>query len=232
MSLSPGHLIFDLDGTLVDSAPDLASAINRVLAEEGRRRVALAEVIDMIGDGAPKLVARAFAATGATPDRESLGAIHRRFLAYYDTGLAGESRPYPGVEATLALLRAEGWRFSICTNKPSGPADRLLAAVGLAGWFEVVLGPDRADARKPDPAHVRAVLAAVGCNGGINNAPAVMIGDSHNDVAAGQAAGLAAIAVSYGYGRGDVREFGADHVIDNFAALPMALAALARTGGG
>lgn len=228
MSLPPGHLIFDLDGTLVDSAPDLAAAINQVLAEEGRRAVTLAEVIAMIGDGAPKLVARAFEATGAAPDRDALRAIHQRFLAYYDTGLAGETRPYPGVEATLAVLQAEGWRFSVCTNKPSGPADRLLAAVGLAHWFEVVLGPDRADARKPDPAHVHAVLAAIDGDG----APAVMIGDSHNDVAAGQAAGLAAIAVSYGYGHGDVREFGADHVIDDFAALPAALTALARTGGG
>ncbi len=213
------HVIFDLDGTLIDSAPDLAAALNRVLVEDGRRTLALAEVIGMIGDGAPKLVERALAATGALPGADGVGDIRRRFLAHYDTALAVETRPFPHVEETLARLRDEGWRFAVCTNKPTGPAEKVLAQLALADWFDAIIGPDRVAARKPDPAHVHAVLDEVGAR----HETAVMVGDSPHDVAAARQAGVAAIAVSYGYAGDEIHGAGAHLVIDSFLALPEAL---------
>lgn len=222
MQVPPKHVVFDLDGTLIDSAPDLAAAINRMLADEGRRTLSLPEVTGMVGDGAPRLVERAMAATGAVPDAAGVTRLRDRFLAYYQAAPAVETVPYPGVAETLAALGAAGWRFAVCTNKPTGPAELVLRALGLACWFDAVVGPDRALARKPDPAHVRAVLSALGWD----DADTIMVGDSAHDVAAGRGAGLGAIAVSYGYARGNVHAFGADLVIDEFAALPEALAAL------
>jgi len=218
-------LIFDLDGTLVDSAEDLRVAMNLVLAERDRRALSRDEVIAMIGDGAPALIQRAFAHTGSAVSETALPALRRSFLDHYAAADDVCSRPYPGVEETLERLAAAGLRFAICTNKPEGPANRVLVKMGLRAWIEVVVGGDSVGARKPDPAHVRAVLARV--DGGRAGA-AVMVGDSAHDINAAQGAGLIAIAVSYGYGAPGFADGLADLVIDRFAALPQALERLAR----
>ena len=215
-------IVFDLDGTLVDSAGDLRAAVNRVLADLGRRPLALHEVIAMIGDGAPKLLGRALAATGAVPQGDALAALQHRFIACYLDGVTVHTRPYPDVVPTLARLSAAGFRFAICTNKPGGPARRVVADLEFADDFVAVVGGDEVTARKPHPGHVEAVLAAAGAE----VREAVMVGDSANDIAAGRGAGLPAIAVTYGYGCGGLGAAGATLTIDRFSDLPAALAAI------
>ena len=219
-------VVFDLDGTLVDTLPDLADAINRMLAEEGRPALDSAAVKRMIGDGAMMLVERALAAAGPTPDAEACAAPRRRFLDFYTAAVSRRSRPYAGVVETLGALRTAGLRLGVCTNKPFAPAQRLLADLDLAGFFAAVVGGDSAEAKKPDGRHLLATLDSLGAaHGG-----AVMVGDSAVDMAAARDAGVAVIAVGYGYANVAAAALGADAVIDRFAALPDALARLARRG--
>ncbi|MBL8658670.1 MAG: phosphoglycolate phosphatase [Rhodospirillales bacterium] len=222
-------VVFDLDGTLIDSAPDLRTALNRLLAAEGRRPLALAEVVAMIGDGAARLVERAFAATGE-PAGATVSELTRRFLALYEPHAADETRPVEGVPEALAALRTAGLRLGICTNKPERATWTVLRALGLADHFTAVVGGDSVPgARKPDPAMVFAVLERLGAN----PSEAVMVGDSGNDVAAARAAGLPVIVRAGGYTAIPAAALGADRVIDDVADLPAAIAAFGgRTGAG
>ena len=185
-------LIFDLDGTLVDSVPDLAAAVNRLMATRSLPGFAAPAITAMVGDGAAALVARAFAAHGHPPDAAALAD----FLADYGAHAAEASRPYPGVGEGLAILAARGWRLAVCTNKPEAPARSLLAALGLARYFAAVAGGDSFPVRKPDPAHLLGTLAAAG--GSLPDA--LMVGDHHNDMEAARAAGMPAIFAAWGYG--------------------------------
>jgi phosphoglycolate phosphatase len=185
-------LIFDLDGTLVDSVPDLAAAVNRLMAGRALPGFTEAAVTAMVGDGAAALVTRAFAAHGRPPDSAALDD----FLADYGAHAAIASRPYPGVVDLLPVLAAQGWRLAVCTNKPEAPARTLLAALGLAPFFAAVGGGDSFATRKPDPGHLLGTLAAAGGAA----AQALMVGDHHNDVAAARAAGIPAIFAAWGYG--------------------------------
>ena len=209
-------LVFDLDGTLIDSAPDLLAALNRVLAEEDLPPVALDDVKRMVGDGAAKLVERGFARAGMQPEAARLGALTDRFVGYYEAVVADQTRPFPGVPETLARLAGEGYRLGVCTNKPSGPARDVLAALDLLDFFGVVHGGDSFPVRKPDPQHLRGTLAALAADHGTG----VMIGDSPVDVATARAAGTPVIVHAHGYARVPVAELGADAVLDDFAALP------------
>ena len=184
--------VFDLDGTLVDSAPDLHAALDRLMAARGLAPFARPEVIAMIGDGAKVLVERALAARGRAPDQAALDA----FLADYGAAAAVETRPFPGIPEALDALAAQGWRLAVCTNKPKAPARDLLAALGLAHRFAALGGGDSFPTRKPDPAHLMATIAAAG---GIGDG-AVMIGDHHNDIRAARGAGVPALFVGWGYG--------------------------------
>jgi len=218
-------VLFDLDGTLIDSLPDIAAAVNRLLAAHDRRTLAEAEIRPMIGDGADALVERAFAAAtvgGGLPG--SLASLLDQFLLEYEPRAAEATRPFPGVTETLAALQASGLKLAVCTNKPSGATHEVLAALGLAQYFAVVVGSDDAPALKPDPRHVAAVLDRLG----VAATDAIMVGDSINDIAAAQGAGMRAVAVSFGYTRIPPRQLGADAVIDHFAELPGALAELCR----
>ena len=216
--------VFDLDGTLIDSAPDLRVAVNKLLAQEGRRPLSLDEVIGMIGDGVAKLVERAFAATGggnATAD----AALTARFLAFYEGHVADLTRPYPGVPETLARLRDQQWALGICTNKPENASNEVLRALDLARYFRVVLGGDSiAGVRKPDPRLLLAVIERLGAS----PAEAVMVGDNANDVHAARAAGIPVILRAGGYIRVPATELGADAVIETFTELPAALARVAK----
>jgi len=206
-------VVFDLDGTLVDSVPDLAAALNRLLVTRNLSGFDEAEVQAMVGDGALALLERAFTARRVAMDAGALA----EFLNDYTSHAAVLTRPYPGVIETLEALRAAGCTLAVCTNKPAAAAGVVLQTLGLAKFFNTVSGGDTFAVRKPNPEHLRATLRAVG---GVAE-QAVMVGDHHNDVEAARGAGMRSIWVTWGYGR-DVR--GADGVVERFSDIPGLLA--------
>ena len=218
-------VVFDLDGTLIDSAPDLQAALNSVLEEKGRRRLDLEEVKHMIGDGVLKLLERAFAATGVPVPGEELPVIACRFLDFYEGHDADFTRTYEGVPETLARLRDDGIVMGVCTNKPFQATEDVLRKLDLRDYFVAVLGGDSLPGgiRKPDPRHIGATLKAMNAD----PATAVVVGDHPNDIASARAARVPVVAVSYGYSRKPIRELKPNAVIDAFADLPAALRQLA-----
>jgi phosphoglycolate phosphatase len=204
-------LVLDLDGTLVDSVPDLAAALNRLMGQRSLAPFTWPEVAAMVGDGAAVLIERAFAARSRRPDAAALDG----FLADYGANAARETRAFPGVEPALRELAARGWRLAICTNKPLAPARALLAALGLDGFFAAIGAGDSFATRKPDPAHLLATIAAAGGTPG----RAVMAGDHRNDVIAAAGAGIPCIFAAWGYGAPEMAE-GAAAIAGGFAELP------------
>ena len=185
-------LVLDLDGTLVDTVPDLAAALNRLMRSRDLPAFDHLGTAAMVGDGVAKLVERAFAARGRTPDATAIA----EFSADYAAHAAVESCLFPGVDTVLRDLVAEGWRLAVCTNKPEGAARTLLDALGLSPLLASVGGGDSFPVRKPDPAHLLATLTAAG---GVPNR-SVMAGDHANDVQAALGAGLPCIFAAWGYG--------------------------------
>ena len=210
-------LVFDLDGTLVDSAPDLCVALNRMLREEGHAPLPLVRVKGMIGDGVPTLVARALSASGADP-AAAAGALPR-FLELYETDAVRLTRPYPGVPETLGVLRRQGYRTAVCTNKPQRATRAVLDGLGLSALFDGVAGGDRYPVKKPDPGHLLGLIEEL--SGRVT--ASAMVGDSENDAAAARAAGMPLLLMRYGYARVDPATLAADAVLDDFADLPAAL---------
>ncbi|MGA8402101.1 MAG: HAD-IA family hydrolase [Stellaceae bacterium] len=213
-------LLFDLDGTLVDTLPDLTNALNEVLREQGYAALAPAEVKPMIGDGMPMLLQRGFAARGA--DIAEAKAMQPRFIEFYEANSANLSRPYPGVPETLAALRRRGYATAVATNKPHHATGEVLGALGLAEFFDGYAGGDRFAVKKPDPGHLLGLLDLLGGSA----RRAAMIGDSENDALSARAAAMALILMRYGYARIDPAQLGADRVLDRFDELPAALEAL------
>lgn len=185
-------VVFDLDGTLVDSAPDIHAALDRLMAARGLPPFGRAEVIGMIGDGVRVLVTRALAARGLPFEETALDA----FMADYGANAAAETRLFPGIAAALEALARDGWRMAVCTNKPEAPARDLLGALGLLDRFAAIGGGDSFPVRKPDPAHLLATIEAAGGMGD----GAVMVGDHRNDVSAARGAGIPCVFVGWGYG--------------------------------
>ena len=216
-------LAFDLDGTLIDSVPDLTNSLNQVLREHGHGALTRDEVAPMVGDGVPALVARAFAARGGTA--EEAAAALPRYITIYEANATNETRPYPGVPETMRELRRRGYRTALCTNKLQQATMAVLYGLGLADLFDAVAGGDRYPFRKPDPAHLtelaRELGAAVACM--------AMIGDSENDAAAAHAASVPLILMRYGYARAAPETLGADAILDRFNELPDALDRLGLT---
>jgi phosphoglycolate phosphatase len=210
-------LVFDLDGTLVDSAPDLHAALNRMLRDFGRDDVTLQQVTQMIGDGVAVLVERGFAATGGPADEPD--AALARFRDYYSRDPSTLTTLFPGVIETLDGLRDAGYQMAVCTNKPADPARVVLEAFGLADYFTAVSGGDTFPMRKPSPGHLLGTLAMMDAD----PSGAVMVGDSPNDVHVALNAAIPVIAVSYGYRRVPAEEMGADVLIHRFADIPGAL---------
>jgi phosphoglycolate phosphatase len=215
-------LAFDLDGTLVDTAPDLTAALNHALQCLGREPVAPGSVRAMVGHGARALLERGLAATGAM-DPESVEAGLPHFMDHYRANIARKSRPFPGAEAVLDWAAAAGVRLAICTNKPEGLARDLVRELGWGERFHAILGADSRPWRKPDPRHLLDTIAAAG--GGRT----LFVGDSRTDADTAAAAAIPFVLVSFGYAGDELASLKADHRIDHFDALPPILAAV-QTG--
>jgi len=210
-------LVFDLDGTLVDSVMDLRAALNEVLRERGHRALSRAEVKHMIGDGVPALVARALAASGADPAEAPMALP--RFLEIYEANPTQLSHPYPGVPETLATLRRRGYRTAICTNKPQQATLAVMQGLDLLPLFDGVAGGDRFPVRKPHPGHLLQLIAELGAR----PEASAMIGDNENDAAAARSAAVPLVLVRYGYARVEPESLAADALLDHFSELPGAL---------
>jgi phosphoglycolate phosphatase len=209
-------LVFDLDGTLVDSLPDLRAALNEMLRGLARHELSADQVRRMIGDGTHALVERALRATGEVAELEN---AHQRFLTFYQATPTRLSRLYPHVATTLRSLTESGARLGICTNKQQTATFAVLEGFNIAKYFEVIVGGDVVRFRKPDPRHLLAALEQLGASPD----EAVMVGDSENDYAAGRGAGAAVILMRYGYLRVLAETLAPDAWLDRFADIPPAL---------
>jgi phosphoglycolate phosphatase len=204
-------VIFDLDGTLVDTAPDLVATLNVVLTGAGFAPLAFAAARNMVGGGARALIARGVAAAGGALKAPQLDRLFDQYIAHYSVHIADRSRPFPGVEAALAELDRAGCRLAVCTNKLEGLSKRLLDALGLAGRFAAICGADTFAVAKPDAAILHGTVARAGGE----LAQAIMVGDSATDVRLARAAGIAVIAVDFGYSETPVAELYPDRVAES-----------------
>ena len=208
-------IVFDLDGTLIDTAPDLLSAVNASLRADGRKGVERADLDHLVGRGGRAMLSRAFAMRGRDLGEDDLDAMLPDFLDAYRATMPGESAPYPDVIDALDRLAASGHGLAVCTNKYEGLSRTLLEALGLADRFAAICGPDTFDARKPDPAHLTRTIEVVG---GLPS-EAVMVGDSINDIEAARRAGVASIGVPYGYTDVPMSELAPDALVSTFAEI-------------
>ena len=208
-------MVFDLDGTLVESAPDLMRALNHALAGAGRPAVSLEAVRGMIGDGMVTLVQRGFEATGGLPGDRELGHAVSACLEFYSAHSDKNSFLYPGVEEALEILRQRGLRLAICTNKPQAPAVDLLRSLGIYEQFEAVVGADTFEFRKPDSRMLLATLDRLKCS----PSDAIMVGDSRNDALVAQGAEVKFVLVTFGYLNASQEELAPAAVIDSFSEL-------------
>ena len=205
-------IVFDLDGTLVDSAPDLCGVVNDMLQQHGRVVLDMDDIRKMVGDGAAKLIERGFGATGGLP--APLPDLTREFLRLYEARIARETRPFPGVVDTLERFKAAGLKMGVCTNKTTHLSRRLLDELDLSRFFRCVVGGD-GPARKPDRRHLESTMRELDAAA----AETLMVGDSMNDVAVARNAGVKVVAVSFGYTTVPPAELGADLLIDRFEEL-------------
>ncbi len=220
----PWAIIFDLDGTLIDSAPDLQAAINRALAEQRRAALGLEQVRDMIGNGAAKLVERACRATGSPPSPQLRETMVQRFLALYRAEPMRRTRLYPGVRRGLIHLQRAGHPLGLCSNKPHQAALELLDGLSLAPFFQAVLGSGATPRHKPHPSHLLATVAALGGD----PRRALMVGDAEPDAEAAQRAGMPLVLVTYGYAKTPYDQLPAAARIDSFEQLPAVVERIAR----
>jgi phosphoglycolate phosphatase len=230
-ALSGATIAFDLDGTLVDTAPDLIATLNLLLAEERLAPLPLLEARPFIGRGARWLIERGFVAAGAPLPEDRVSELFDRFIARYLAHVADESRPFPGAVEALDALKAAGARLAVCTNKRTDLSLALLDALDLTWRFDAVVGPDLAPAAKPDPRHLTTTVALAG--GRMDRA--VMVGDAATDAGAARAAGTPLILVDFGYTEIPAAELAPDVLIRHFDELPQAcqrlLGACGRGGG-
>ena len=220
--LAGAVIAFDLDGTLVDTAPDLIGTLNLLLQEEGVRPLPMEEARPFIGRGARWLIERGFQAAKAPLPPERAPELFERFVVRYHARIAEESRPFPGVVEALETMKAAGARLCVCTNKLTGLSVSLLDALDLSPLFDAVTGADAAPAPKPDPRHLEAAVTAAG--GRLERA--ILVGDAATDAGAARAAGAGLILVSFGYTEVPARELAPDVLIDHFEELPEACARL------
>ena len=219
----PPTLIFDLDGTLADTAPDLLGATNAVLAARGRPQLDLDHLRHMVGFGAVALITQAMEASGAPVTPEEMPPLIEIFLAHYRGHIADGTRLFPLVTETLTALSTQGARLGVLTNKPQELTDQLLPALNLDRLFTCVYGAGKKPYTKPDPRIFHDVVADIAAAYGSPGSAAVMIGDSITDLNTARAAGAPCILMSYGFTPVPAKDLGADLVLDEFAQLPAAL---------
>jgi phosphoglycolate phosphatase len=221
-------IVFDLDGTLVDTAPDLIATLNTILAREGLPPVAFAAARNMVGGGARHMIERGLAAEGVTRPAADVERLGGEFIEHYAAHIADHSRPFPGVEAALDTLARAGCRLGVCTNKLEWLSLKLLGALGLADRFAAICGADTFGVQKPDAAILRGTVARAGGHAD----GAIMVGDAITDIAVARAAGIPVIAVDFGYSETPVAALGPDRVVSSFDRLPEAVFTLlaARKG--
>ncbi|MFN4023997.1 MAG: HAD-IA family hydrolase [Hyphomonas sp.] len=215
-------IVFDLDGTLIDTAPDLLGALNHVLTGAGLEPVDLPTIATLIGNGARAMMEKGFGIQGVTLPAADMDAAFERFIDYYIANIAARSRPFDGCVPALDLLRDEGARLAVCTNKRQDLSECLLAELGLTERFAAILGADRATNRKPHADHVFEAVAAAG---GIPER-ALFVGDSRTDERAARNAGLPFVFVTFGYEAEAVESIASDAVIGHYSQLVPALSVL------
>ena len=213
-----GTLLFDLDGTLVDSAGDLAGSLDTLMAEKGKPPIGIDIGRQLIGHGIANLVRSALKLRGARDGEEDSPADLKRFMEIYGSRLTQTTRPYPHVPETLQQLAADGWVMAVCTNKRELFAKAIVDDLGMTKFFKVVSGPDTFGVGKPDPRHLQEAAKAAG-----GQPPVLFIGDSEVDVEAAQAAGMPVIALSYGYSKTPLASLSPDAIIDHFNQIPAAI---------
>src|ERR1700722_13067072 len=215
-------IVFDLDGTLVDTAPDLIDTLNVILAREGLPAVGYDEARSLIGFGARRMIERGLAVAGRPQPAAELDRMFNAFIAHYADHVADRSRPFPGVEAALDALAGRRCRLAVCTNKLEWLSVRLLGALGLAGRFAAICGQDTFAVQKPHP---DALLGTLRLAGG-DPRQAVMVGDSQTDIATAKAARIPVVTVDFGYTEIPVAQLDPDRVISHFNDLLGSVAAL------
>jgi phosphoglycolate phosphatase len=212
-------VVFDLDGTLVDTAPDLISALNFVLDREGLPPVPLLSARTMIGAGARRLVERGLELEGRSYSLKDLDRLTGDFIEYYAAHIADASRPFEGLEGALDDLGARGYRFAVCTNKLEWLSKLLLDQLGLSSRFSAICGADTFGVAKPDPAILQQTVARAG--GQLSSA--IMVGDAGPDIGVARRAGIPVIGVEFGYTEVPMADLGADRLIDHMSQLPAAV---------
>jgi len=215
-------IVFDLDGTLIDTAPDLVDTLTVVFKRQGGPPVAFEAARKAIGGGARMMIASGIAAEGIAVSPEKREQMFAEFIAYYGDHIADRSRPFPGLTDALDALSANGCRLAVCTNKLERLSILLLKQLKLADRFAAICGQDTFAIQKPDPEVLRRTVVAAG--GRLPDA--IMIGDSATDVRTARAAGIPVIAVDFGYSDPPVSEFAPDRIISHFAELESAIAAV------
>jgi phosphoglycolate phosphatase len=215
-------VVFDLDGTLVDTAPDLVTTLNVILAKQGLPPVGYEAGRNMVGAGARAMLERGLTAAGLALPTAAVDGLTRDFINHYAAHIADKSAPFPGTEAALDTLAERGYRLAVCTNKLEWLSVRLLDALGLSKRFSAICGADTFGISKPDPEMLRRTIARAAAA----DAAAVMVGDSLTDIATARAAKVPVVAVDFGYTDTPVEALSADRVISRFADLPEAVSAL------
>jgi phosphoglycolate phosphatase len=218
-------IVFDLDGTLVDTAPDLINALNFVLDREGLPPVPLASARNMIGAGARKLIERGLEVDGRAITVDELERMTRDFIDRYAEHIADQSRPFDGVEDALDDLGARGYRFAVCTNKLEWLSKRLLDRLGLSARFAAICGADTFGISKPDPAFLRETVARAG--GQLSSS--VMVGDAGTDIGVARRARVPVVGVSFGYTDVPMEDLKPDRLISHMDELASAVEGLMQT---
>ena len=219
---SPRTVVFDLDGTLVDTAPDLINALNFVLEREGLPPVPLLSARNMIGAGARKLIERGLELDGRAASVADITRLLGDFVAFYADHIADLSRPFEGLESALDDLAARGYRFAVCTNKLEWLSKLLLDRLGLSARFSAICGADTFGISKPDPAILRQTVARAG--GELSST--VMVGDAGPDIGVARRAGVPVIGVAFGYTEVPIADLNPDLLINHMNELPAAVASL------
>jgi phosphoglycolate phosphatase len=205
-------LIFDLDGTLVDTAPDLHAATNHILQSIDRKPISMAELRAFVGHGAMNLIQRGVGATGEPVDEDTLKRLHKTFLEFYGDNIADHSQVYDGLLTVLDKAEAKGLKLGVCTNKVEHLSLKLLKELGLMQRFGSLIGGDTLPVMKPDPAPLYEAIKRLG----VDPANAMMVGDSETDIRTAQNANIPVIAVTFGYTSRHVRNFNPTHMVDHY----------------